>query len=128
MDEPEIHFEPRKLVLVPDMAGWRRERMPQLPETAWFEIVPDWICEVLSTSTIRYHRTVKMPAYARYGVQSVWVADPLARTVEIKRNHEDGWLTVATYGGTDRFAAEPFHEVEIDLGAIWGDDESPPPP
>jgi len=72
-----------------------------------------------------------MPTYARYAVQQVWVADPLARTVEIKRHHQDGWLTIATYAGEDRFRAEPFEEIEIDLKLIWGPDPeelSPPPP
>src|SRR5262249_18885421 len=63
LDEPELHF-PSGDIVVPDIAGWRVERMPALPETAYFEIVPDWICEVLSPSTAAEDRADKMPIYA----------------------------------------------------------------
>ena len=62
LDEPELHLGGD--ILVPDLAGWGRERMPRLPETAWFELVPDWVCEVLSPGTCRVDRALKMPIYA----------------------------------------------------------------
>jgi len=67
LDEPELHLGSE--VLVPDLAGWRRERMPQLPETAWFELAPDWVCEVLSPSTAQTDRSLKLPLYAKHGIR-----------------------------------------------------------
>jgi len=68
-------------VRVPDLAGGRRERMPRVPDTAWFELAADWVCEVVSPSTGRLDRTAKMPAYARDGVAFTWRVDPLQRLV-----------------------------------------------
>ena len=75
LDEPELHLGPQ--VLVPDLAGWQRERMPSLPETAWFELAPDWVCEVMSPSTARIDRVEKLPIYAAAGVGHVWHIDPI---------------------------------------------------
>ena len=65
LDEPEVHLGEH--VLVPDLAGWRRERLPALPETAYFELAPDWVCEVLSPGTQAIDRADKMPIYADHG-------------------------------------------------------------
>jgi Uma2 family endonuclease len=83
LSEPELHFGPD--VLVPDIAGWRRERMPRLPETAYFALAPDWVCEVLSPSTARLDRAKKLPVYVREQVARCWLVDPIARTLEILR-------------------------------------------
>ena len=56
LDEPEMHLGPH--ILVPDLAGWRRERMPALPDEAYFALAPDWVCEVLSPGTARIDRVV----------------------------------------------------------------------
>src|SRR5258706_14438944 len=40
LDEPELRLHGD--VLVPDLAGWRRERVPQLPDVAAFALAPDW--------------------------------------------------------------------------------------
>ncbi|HTN87196.1 MAG TPA: Uma2 family endonuclease, partial [Sorangium sp.] len=95
LDEPELHFPdpdaPGEIdALVPDLAGWRRERMPELPETAYFPLAPDWICEVLSASTEGVDRDEKMPVYAREGVRHAWLVDPIARTLEVYALDADG--------------------------------------
>jgi Uma2 family endonuclease len=127
--EPEVHLELNRLVLVPDLAGWRRERMPRIPRDHRFLVPPDWVCEVLSPSTYRLDRSRKLPVYADYGVRHAWIADPIERFVEIYRLENEHWVLLHTYGGEDRFRAEPFEEVEIDLGSIWGSDsDSPSPP
>lgn len=74
LPEPECHLGTQ--VLVPDLAGWRRQRMFALPETAWFEVIPDWVCEILSPSTARLDRIVKMPLYAQLGIVHLWLIDP----------------------------------------------------
>jgi Uma2 family endonuclease len=115
--EPELHFLDD--VLVPDVAGWKRERMPVLPDKAWFDLAPDWVCEIISPSTALLDRTRKLRVYARERVRHAWVIDPLARTLEIFRLGEGGWALAATYGGADRVRAEPFEQVEIELPLLW---------
>src|SRR5207249_2269272 len=81
--EPELHLGEN--VLVPDHAGWRRERMPLLPDVAAFTLAPDWVCEVISPSTAHIDRGRKLRAYAREQVAHLWFVDPLARTIEVYR-------------------------------------------
>jgi len=120
IDEPEIHFIRNQEVAVPDLAGWRRERMPDIPEDHRFEIVPDWVCEVLSPSTAQKDRTVKLPLYARYGVAHSWLVDPLAQTLEAFEWHEGRWLLIATLKEDDAVAVPPFDAVEFSLADLWG--------
>ncbi len=115
--EPELHLESD--VLVSDFAGWRRERMPTIPEVAAFELAPDWVCEVLSPSTVAVDRVRKMPIYAREQVTHVWLVDPLARTLEVFRREGPGYVLVTAWEADARVRAEPFDAIEIELGALW---------
>ncbi|HZI15811.1 MAG TPA: Uma2 family endonuclease [Myxococcus sp.] len=124
-DEPELHFG--RDALVPDIAGWRRERMPEMPETAYFTQAPDWVCEVLSPSTEALDRKRKREIYAREGVGHVWLVDPSKRTLEVFQRQEQQWVQRGTYSGEERVRAEPFEAVELDLGAIWLRGQKPPP-
>ncbi len=124
LDEPELHLGDD--VLVPDLAGWRRERMPVLPQTAWFEIVPDWVCEILSPSSLRMDRGVKLGIYAREKVANLWFLDPVAQTLEVFRLAEVGWLLLAVYTESFKVRAEPFDAVELNLDYVWGDPHLPP--
>ena len=117
LDEPELHVGPD--VVVPDLAGWRRARMPQLPTTAYFTIVPDWICEVVSPSTALLDRAKKLRIYAREGVRHTWIVDPLARIVEVLRLEDRGWLIAATYAGHEVARVEPFDAIEVELALLW---------
>lgn len=115
--EPELHFGEE--VLVPDLAGWRRERLPEFPDTAAFTLAPDWVCEVVSPSTERLDRAKKMPAYGRKGVPYLWVVNPLTRTLEVYRLADGRWVLLSTHGGDARVRAEPFEAVELELGSLW---------
>jgi Uma2 family endonuclease len=117
LHEPELHLGLD--VLVPDLAGWRRERVPQLPNPT---DVPDWICEVLSPSTARLDRAKKLPIYARTGVQYSWIIDIDAQFLEVRRLESGAWREVAVFTG-DTVRAEPFDAIEIDMSLVWG----PPP-
>ncbi|WP_164017584.1 Uma2 family endonuclease [Pyxidicoccus trucidator] len=117
LDEPELHFG--KDVLVPDMAGWRRERMPQIPRVPYFTLAPDWVCEVLSPSTASLDRKRKRELYAREGVTHVWLIDPDTRTLEVFQRHNGKWVERGTWSGDARIRAEPFEAVELELGALW---------
>jgi len=119
--EPEIHFAVDERAVVPDLAGWRRERMPAHPVDHRYTVVPDWVCEILSPSTYRWDRDTKLPLYAHYGVPWAWYAHPTKHYVEILQLVDGDW--VAKHEGDAKFRAEPFMEVEIDLGSIWA---SPP--
>ena len=115
--EPELHLGAD--VLVPDLAGWRHERMPAIPNAPYVELAPDWVCEVLSPTTGRIDRIRKMPIYAREQVAHLWLVDPGLRTLEIYRLEAQRWVVVATHGGDEVVRAEPFDAVEIDLGRWW---------
>ncbi len=117
LDEPELHLGAD--VLVPDLAGWLRERMPQLPETAWFELAPDWVCEILSPSTAREDRVVKMPIYAREGVSHLWLVDPELKTLETYSLEDGRWLLLGSYKEDDKVSAPPFDAIALDLSLLW---------
>jgi Uma2 family endonuclease len=120
--EPELHFGSD--VLVPDCAGWRRERMPDTPKGSFSTLAPDWLCEILSPSTATLDRTAKLQVYARERVSHVWLIDPLAKTLEVLGLNASGWQILATHGGHERVRAVPFDALEIELAYLW--DETPP--
>jgi len=119
LPEPELGLGDVPDLLQPDLAGWRRERLAEVPETAAIHIAPDWVCEVLSSSTRRHDRIVKMPAYLRHGVGHAWLVDPEAHTLEVFRRTPEGWLLVLSAAGDEPVRAEPFDAIELDLGAFW---------
>jgi Uma2 family endonuclease len=126
-----ILFEPELLLVAhepmsPDLASWRVERMPPLPETAYFAIAPDWICEVISKSTETVDRDKKLPIYATHGVRHVWLIDPIVKSLEVHTLDDDHrWRNVRVYEGEVRVRAEPFTAVEIDLAGLWATPKSP---
>ncbi|MBU6281285.1 Uma2 family endonuclease [bacterium] len=117
--EPEIHVGSD--VLVPDVAGWRRERMPRLPRVPWFEAQPDWICETLSPATARLDRTRKLEVYARAGVVHAWLLDPIDRSLEVLVLDSDRWRVASRHRGKEVASPEPFPDAELDLGRLWID-------
>jgi len=120
LDEPELHLGPH--VVVPDIAGWRRERLPRLPDTAFIETRPDWVCEVLSPSTVRIDRTDKLTIYAAFGVSHAWYVDPDARTLEVLELTGDRWTLAATFKDADAVAAPPFAVHTFALDVLWPDE------
>jgi Uma2 family endonuclease len=117
LDEPELHLAAD--VLVPDLAGWRRERMPQIPNVAAFDLAPDWVCEVLSPSTAGKDRGKKLPIYARERVTHVWFVDPEAKTLEVLRLDGESYRVHAVFVGEQKVRAEPFDAIELELSALW---------
>ena len=117
--EPELHLGPD--VLVPDLAGWRRERMAARPETAAVTLAPDWICEVISPSTAAIDRVKKRAIYLREKVRHLWFLDPLERTLEVFERGDGHWLLVATHADDSLVRAPPFEAVELDLLELWGE-------
>ncbi len=118
LDEPEVHLDGN--IVVPDLAGWRRERMPIAPNGPFIEICPNWVCGILSPSTARFDRIKKLPLYAQVGVPHAWLIDPLAKTLEVLRLESGRWSVVGLHGEEDVVRAEPFDAIELRLGRIWG--------
>jgi Uma2 family endonuclease len=117
LNEPELHFGAD--VLVPDIAGWRRERMPVLKAQPWFTEAPDWLCEVASPSTERLDRGPKLERYHRAGVGHLWLVEPLAKRIEVYRRAAEGWLVAGVHFGEEVVGIEPFEAVPLALGDLW---------
>jgi Uma2 family endonuclease len=119
--EPELHLG--RHILVPDIAGWRRERMPRLPATAYFTLAPDWVCEVLSPSTELLDRAKKLRLYAGAGVGHAWLVNPITRTLEVLRRDGRQWVLLETHAEGAVVRAEPFEAIDVQLAWIWDEVE-----
>ena len=117
LDEPELHLGAD--ILVPDLAGWRRERMPEIPETAFTSLAPDWACEVTSPSTASVDRVRKSRIYAREQVRHLWFVDPGTRVFEVWRLDGDTYRMVLAAADAELLRAEPFEAIEFDLSVLW---------
>ncbi len=126
--EPELHFgNPDFRTSNPDLAGWRKERMPAIQARERYKIVPDWVCEILSPSTARSDRMKKMPIYADVGVKHLWLADPSTRSLESYALANDGWLLLATYGEEGEATIPPFEAMPLPLADLWLPEGETPP-
>jgi Uma2 family endonuclease len=117
LDEPELHLHAD--VVVPDLAGWRRARLPTIPDTAALTVAPDWVCEVISPSTEALDRGRKLAVYAREGISHAWLVNPASETLEVLMLAEGRWTLLATHVGPVAVRAEPFAAVELDLSLLW---------
>jgi len=117
LDEPELHLGDD--IVVPDLAGWRRERMTELPDTAHFTLAPDWVCEVLSPSTRRLDLHGKRPVYAREGVAHLWLVEPTDRTLEAFELREGQWVLIGGAKDDEPVSIPPFHAITFGLGDLW---------
>ena len=117
VDEPELHLGEE--IVVPDLAGWRREGMPQYPDTAYVTLAPDWVCEVLSASTRKVDLLEKRPLYAREGVGHLWLVEPTDRTLEAFELHDGQWLLIASAKDDEAVSIRPFDAITFNLGDLW---------
>ena len=117
--EPELHLG--EDIVVPDLGGWRRERLPLLPNAAFVTLAPDWVCEVLSPSTAKLDRSEKLRIYARERVAHVWLIDPVLRTLEVLALDGESWRLLAVHRDDARVRAQPFEAFELDLSVLWAD-------
>lgn len=115
--EPELHLGGD--VFVPDIAAWRRERLPAVPSTPFSEVVPDWICEVLSGSTEIRDRTIKMRRYAEIGVPHFWLIDPRLQLLQSFELRGGAWTDAGSWNSDDAVRAAPFDEIAFSLADLW---------
>lgn len=126
LDEPELHLHAD--VVVPDLAGWRRTRLPAIPDAAFLTLPPDWVCEVVSPSTERIDRTSKLSIYAREGVSHAWLINPSNETLEVLGLAGGRWTLLGTFAGASVVHAVPFDVFDLDLSALWTTESSTEPP
>jgi len=119
LPETEVHLGAD--VIVPDLAGWRRARMPHFPDTAAILLAPDWACEVLSPKTSRMDRIIKRAIYEKNDVPYLWFVDPMVRSLEVLRLTDQGWLIEGTYSDADVVRARPFEAIDLPLCRHWPD-------
>lgn len=115
--EPELHLGLD--ILVPNLVGWRRERLPVIPDIAFFTLPPDWVCEVLSPSTARTDRVDKMPIYAQQGIPFLWLIDPALHTLEVFVLHNGRWQLEGVHLEEDQVNAVPFDAIAFPLMDLW---------
>jgi Uma2 family endonuclease len=116
--EPEVHFVLDRDVTVPDVAGWQKSRMADIPEGHKFTVVPDWVCEILSPSTESIDREIKMPLYATYGVRFLWLVHPLKKTIETYKLEAAQWVSKRIFRSGDSVCCEPFEALAINLNEL----------
>lgn len=125
LTEPELHLG--RNVVVPDLAAWRRERLPTLPDTAWIEAAPDWICEILSDSTERQDRVAKRGIYAEAGLPYLWLLDPRVKLLEAFQLTAGHWLLAATFSNAQEVRGPPFDQTPFSLADLWPFDKPDEP-
>jgi Uma2 family endonuclease len=110
-------------VYIPDLAGWRRARVPIFPDDRPVTVVPDWVCEVLSPSTGRIDRVKKAHGYLEGGVPFFWIVDLEGRVLEAFEARDGSWVRLGAWGDGDSARIPPFDAVEIAISPLF-----PPPP
>lgn len=118
LPEPGIEL-PDTPEISPDLAGWRRERLPVLPEDTAITVVPDWVCEILSPSTRRHNLLIKKPYYAKIGVAHHWLIDLQARTLTVYQLESGRWVELGVYGDEREVRVAPFGEITLDIASWW---------
>jgi Uma2 family endonuclease len=117
LDEPELHLGSD--VVVPDLAGWRRERLSSSPDTAWIDVAPDWVCEILSASTETRDRTAKMRIYATAGVHYLWLIDPRQQMLQAFELLDGRWIVLGGWSSADHVSVPPFNQISLPLASLW---------
>jgi len=129
LQEPELSLDvdPAFDPVVPDLAGWRLQTLPDRPTAAQFTIRPDWVCKIQSPGTARHDRMLKLPFYARAGIRHAWLVEPIAETVEVFELRDGSWTLLGVYGEDQTVALTPFEAIEIPLSYLWGRSPGDPP-
>ena len=106
-------------VIVPDLAGWRHERMPYIPDVEYLEFAPDWVLEIVTPETALLVRKHKLATYVQWGVEYAWIVDPGSRTLDLFRLVDGRWHLIAVHGDVQRLGLAPFESVDLELSRLW---------
>jgi Uma2 family endonuclease len=115
--EPEIKIGDD--LLVPDIAGWRVQHFPGEPKQNYMTAPPDWVCEILSRSTEKRDRTLKMRIYAEAGIPHMWLVDPRLQVLEAFGLHDCRWFKAGAWNSDDHVSAAPFDAISFSLADLW---------
>lgn len=123
--EPELHLGPH--VVVPELAGWRRDRLPSAAvDKAYIDVAPDWVLETVSPSTEKRDKGAKRTIYATYGVDHLWHLDPRAHSLETFKRADKSWTLGGTFFDSEDVCAPPFDAITFSLGLLWPFDDPTP--
>lgn len=125
MVEPELHLGPQ--VVVPNLAGWRHPGIPSKPEAAFIGIPPDWVCQILSPSTMRLDRDPERRIYAEAGIGHLWLLDPGEGFLEGFGFADGRWVVLATIQHGETMALPPFDAVPFPLDDLFPFDDPAAP-
>ena len=117
LDEPEVHID--ETAFVPDLAGWKKTRLVEKPKKSFFELTPDWVCEVISPSSVRHDKITKMNLYSQFRIPHYWLVDPANQSLEVFELQAEKWVLHSLYTKDDKVSAPPFQAIEFDLGDLW---------
>lgn len=109
-------------VVRPDILGWRRERCPTRPTGNPVKQRPDWICEVVSRSNAKHDTIKKLRLYHRVAIPYYWLVDPQDATLTVMRWSSDGYVTLLRAERGEVVRPEPFEQIELAVGTLFGDD------
>lgn len=104
-----------------DIAGWRRERVPQRPTGRPLRERPDWVAEILSPSNERRDLVDKFRVLQGAGVPYYWVLHPIEKVLVVHRLESPGYVVALTAGAGETVRAEPFAEVDLRVDVLFGD-------
>jgi Uma2 family endonuclease len=121
--EVDIRLTPHDIVR-PDLAGWRRERLPAPWDVRPIDVPPDWACEVVSPSTHAFDRVHKRRLYAEADIATFWIVDPVERILEAYELREGRWTEAGSYGASDTARVPPFGAIELEVGRLFPEEES----
>jgi len=114
-------------VFRPDLCGWQRDRVPELPKTRPVDVRPDWVCEILSESNRANDTVLKFRRYHQAGIPHYWLVDPEGKSVVVHRWMPEGYLVVKNAVAGEFVRLEPFEALELRIGLLFGEDPDDPP-
>ncbi len=103
-----------------DLAGWRRERLPQ-PPAGVIELPPDWVCEIVSPGHEHKDTRYLPQLLKRHRVPFYWLIWPEDRALVAYALDGGDWREIATLKDQGRGRIAPFDAIELTLADLLAD-------